>query len=116
MRAVAILLLALTACFPHDAHKQTLAKYAEGAALVTGIGLEYAANSQADCDAMKVTGAGGGGSCQLAGAVVGDAGVVLMLAGMVGFIVTVSTAEDAAPQPAITAQKPVLAPKAPALR
>lgn len=113
MRAVAIL-LALSACFPHDAHKQTLAKYAEGAAIVTGIGLQYAVNSQADCDAQKVTGAGGGGSCQLTGAVVGDLGVGLILAGLVGFIVTVSTSEDAAPQPAIAVQRPPLAPKAPA--
>ena len=115
MRAVAIL-LALSACFPHDAHKQTLAKYAEGAAIVSGIALEFAANSQADCDADRVTGAGGGGNCQLTGAIVGDAGVTLLLAGLVGFIVTVSTAEDAAQQPAIAVQRPPLAPKAPALR
>jgi hypothetical protein len=113
MRAVAIL-LALSACFPHDAHKQTLAKYAEGAAIVAGIGLQYAVNSQADCDAQKVTG-GGGGGCQLTGAIVGDAGVALILGGLVGFIVTVSTAEDAAQQPAIAVQRPPLAPKAPAL-
>jgi hypothetical protein len=115
MRAVAIL-LALSACFPHDAHKQTLAKYSEGAALVSGIALELAANSQADCDADRVTGAGGGGSCQLTGAIVGDAGVALILAGLVGFIVTVSTAEDAAQQPAIVVQQPALASKIPALR
>jgi hypothetical protein len=114
MRAVAIL-LALSACFPHDAHKQTLAKYAEGAALVTGIAMQYAVNSQADCDADKVTGAGAGGSCQLTGAVLGDVGVGLILAGLVGFVVTVSTAEDAAPQPAIADQRPPLATKAPAL-
>lgn len=38
-----------------------------------------------------------------------------MLAALVGFIVTVSTAEDDAPQPAITVQKPVPLVKAPAL-
>ena len=113
MRAVAIL-LALSACFPHDAHRRTLAKYAEGAALVTGVALEYAANSQADCDQMKVAGMPDGG-CGLQGAVIGDAGVGLILAGLVGFIVTVSTSEEAAPQPAITVQKPAVATKAPAL-
>jgi len=113
MRAVAIL-LALSACFPHDAHKRTLAKYVEGAALVTGVALEYAANSQADCDQMKVAGMPDG-SCGLKGAVIGDAGVGLMLAGLIGFIVTVSTGEEDAPQPAITVQKPVVGTKAPAL-
>ena len=41
IRGVAIL-LALSACFPHDAHKQTHAQYSEGAALVSGIALEFA--------------------------------------------------------------------------
>ncbi len=113
MRAAAIL-LALSACFPHDAHKQTLAKYAEGAALVTGVALEYAANSQADCDQMKVAGMADG-SCGIKGTVVGDVGVGLILAGLVGFIVTVSTAEEDAPQPAITVQKPAPLAKAPAV-
>ena len=113
MRAVAIL-LALSACYPHNVHKRTLAKYSEGAAILTGIALEYAANSEADCDQMKVTGAPDG-SCGLKGAVIGDAGVGLILAGLVGFIVTVSTSEEDAPQPAITVQKPLDTQKAPAL-
>ena len=113
MRALAIL-LALSACYPHDVHKRTLAKYAEGASLLTGIALEYAANSQADCDQMKVAGMPDG-NCGIKGAVIGDVGVGLMLAGLVGFIVTVSTSEEDAPQPAITVQKPVVTQKAPAL-
>ena len=113
MRALAIL-LALSACYPHDVHKRTLAKYAEGASLVTGIALEFAANSQADCDQMKVAGMADG-NCGIKGAVLGDLGVGMMLAGLVGFIVTVSTSEEDAPQPAITVQKPVDATKAPAL-
>jgi len=114
MRAVAIL-LAVSACFPHDAHKRTLAKYAEGAALIAGIGLEYAANSQADCDQMKVAGMPDG-NCGLKGTAIGDVGVGLILAGLVGFIVTVSTSEEDAPQPAITVQKAAVTPKVPALR
>src|SRR5690242_6092886 len=109
MRALAIL-LALSACYPHNAHKRTLAKYSEGAALVTGIALEFAANSEADCDQAKVAGMADG-NCGVKGAVIGDAGVGLMLAGLIGFIVTVSTSEEDAPQPAITVQKPVLNPK-----
>jgi len=119
MRAIAILVsLSLIGCFPHDAHKRTLAKYAEGGALLAGIGLEYAANSQADCDQMKVAGMADG-SCGTKGAVIGDLGVGLMLAGLVGFIVTVSTSEEDSPPPPVTTttvQKPMDAVKAPALR
>lgn len=97
MRAAALLVSAslIAGCFPHDAHKRTIAQIVEGGTLVAGVGMEYFANSQADCDQSKqMTGDIGGGTCSGAGQAIGSVGVALILAGLVGFIVTVSGAED----------------------
>jgi len=96
MRAVALLVSAslLAACFPHDAHKRTIAQLVEGGTLVAGVGMEYFANTQADCDQMKQLNGGLGGSCGGVSQTIGSVGVGLILAGLVGFIVTVSGAED----------------------
>jgi hypothetical protein len=94
MRAVAILALtSLLGCFPHNHKARTYAKYGEGGALVSGVVLEFLANSGADCDQM----AGplqSSSSCHTRATVIGDLGVALMLGGMLGFVATVSTAED----------------------
>lgn len=93
MRAVALLAsLQLLGCFPHDAHKRTIAQLVEGGTLAAGVGMEYFSNTQADCDLMKQEGMGG--DCSGVGKSLGSIGVGFILAGLVGFIVTVSSAED----------------------
>ncbi len=97
MRAVALLVSAslLAGCFPHDAHKRTISQIVEGGVIATGVGMEYFANTQADCDQSKqMTGGLGGTACTGAGQAIGSVGVALILAGLVGFIVTISGAED----------------------
>ena len=105
MKAVATLLcLGLIAgCFPHDAHKRTFAKLGEGAVIATGIGIELATNTSADCDSsMKVAGVPNSG-CRTTSSAMGNLGLGLILAGVLGFVATVSTEEDdkanAPPQP-----------------
>jgi hypothetical protein len=94
MRAVAILALtSLLGCFPHNHKARTYAKYSEGGALVAGVGLEFLVNSGADCDQM----AGplqSASSCHTRATMLGDLGVALILSGLLGFVATVSTAED----------------------
>lgn len=93
MRLVALLAsLQLLGCFPHDAHRRTIAQLVEGGVLVSGIGMEYFANTKADCDEMMQT--GNMGTCSGAGQAIGNVGVGLILAGLVGFIVTISGAVD----------------------
>ena len=89
---VAILSL-LGGCFPHDAHKRTLAQLIEGGTLVAGVGMGYFANSQADCDQQKqmgMTPSKCGGFAQTLDSV----SVAFILAGLVGFVATITTAED----------------------
>ena len=94
MRAVALLVIAsLVGCFPHDAHKRTIAQLVEGGTLVAGVGMGYFANSQADCDQEKQMGmppSKCGGFAQTLDSV----SVAFILAGLVGFIATITTAED----------------------
>jgi hypothetical protein len=93
MRAVALLAsLQLIGCFPHDAHKRTLAQLVEGGTLAAGIGMEYFSNNQADCDLMKQEGTSG--NCGGFGRSLDSIGMGFILAGLVGFIVTISSAED----------------------
>jgi hypothetical protein len=97
MRAVALLLsVSLLGCFPHNAHHRTIAKLAEGGSLLAGIGLEAFVNTGADCDMMALPGMPNPG-CHTKATVVGDIGVALILAGLLGFVATVSTAEDEKP-------------------
>ena len=64
MRAVALLVIAsLVGCFPHNAHKRTIAQLVEGGVLASGIGMEYFANTSADCDQARQMTGGVGGSC-----------------------------------------------------
>jgi len=96
MRAVALLVIAsLLGCFPHNAHKRTIAQLVEGGVLVSGIGMEYFANTQADCDqSTQMTGGVAGTKCGGLSQSIGSVGVGLILAGLVGFVVTISGAED----------------------
>jgi hypothetical protein len=96
MRAVALLVITaqLAGCFPHNAHKRTIAQLVEGGVLATGIGMEYFANTTADCDQMKQETGNLNSSCGGVTQSIGSVGVGLILAGLVGFIVTISGAQD----------------------
>lgn len=107
MRAVALTLsIALFGgCFNNPQHR-TLAKVGEGVAIVAGIALLAFANTSADCSE------GGLGSmpnedCENRASLISSVGLGLILVGMVGFVVTVSTSPD---DDATTA--PVTSPKA----
>lgn len=108
MRAAVALALSLTlatgACFPNNPRYQTYAKVGEGASMLAGIGLLLAVNTGADCDKMKDVG-GADDSCKTRATVLGDVGLALILVGLVGFIATVSTAEDAKPTPTTVTPK-----------
>jgi len=95
MRAAAFvaIIAVLGGCFPHNEHRRTIAQLIEGGTLGVGVGMEYFANTEADCDQMKQMGQPAG-SCSGVTQAIGSVGVVLILAGLVGFIATVSTAED----------------------
>ncbi len=84
-------------CFPHDPRARTTAKLVEGGSILAGIGMNFLVNSEADCDAMAMPGVMD--NCKTKGAVLGDLGFALILAGVVGFIATVSTADDDKPTP-----------------
>lgn len=86
--------VSLAACFPNSAKHRTYAKVAEGGALVGGIAMLAVVNTGADCDNMQDTGDG----CRADASVLGTVGLGLILAGMVGFIATVSTSPDDKPE------------------
>lgn len=99
MRIVAFVVsLSMLGCFPNSPQKRTYAKWTEGGMIAAGIALNFVVNSEADCDAMAPT-PGTTSSCKTNGAVLGDVGFGLILAGLVGFIATISTAEDDKPTP-----------------
>ena len=91
--AVAVALsLTLSACFPNSAKHRTYAKIGEGAALASGIGILYVANSGADCDQSRMVGEDS--SCRSNASIIGTVGLGLILAGLTGFIATISTSPD----------------------
>jgi len=120
---VALLLsLSLAACFPNSAKKRTYAKLGEGAALASGIGLLYFSNTGADCDKMRGIGEDAGG-CRANAQVIGTVGLSLVIAGLAGFIATVSTSPEDKPESPANTLEPVpvtktttLTPSAPAAK
>jgi len=96
MRVAVALVLSLTvmsgACFPNNPRHQTYAKIAEGGALLAGIGLLFVVNTGADC-APEVSGMPDT-ACEDKAALLGNIGLGLVLTGLIGFIVTVSTSGD----------------------
>jgi hypothetical protein len=124
MRAVSLVLalsLVNVGCFPHNKGARRIAQISEGAMTIAGIILESQLRTGADCDSML------GSSqaiqdCHNHNTLFGSVGVALMLGGLLGFVVTVSTAkEDPVPpkidikaEPKPTEDKPKLtAPIAP---
>lgn len=90
MRPVALLLsISLLGCFANPRHR-TYAQVAEGVAIVGGIVLLAAVNTGADCE----DGFTPDQDCEDRSRLVSNLGLGLILAGMIGFIVTVSTAPD----------------------
>jgi len=97
MRAVALALaLTTTACFPHNARHRTYAKLGEGAALATGIVMLFFVNSGADCDQMRTPGLPAE-DCKSDAKLLSGVGLGLIIAGLTGFIATVSTTPDDKP-------------------
>lgn len=95
--AVAVALtLTLSGCFPNSAKHRTYAKIGEGAALASGIAILYVANTGADCDQMRMVGEDS--SCRTNASIIGTVGLGLILAGLGGFIATVSTSPDDKPE------------------
>lgn len=101
--AVALLVsVSMLGCFPHNAKHRTYAKYAEGGALVGGIVISAIGNTGADCDQMEMLG-GADTNCKRNAQILSTVGVALILGGLLGFVATVSTAEDDDSKPVVTA-------------
>lgn len=94
--AVALLcsVAVLTGCFPNNPQHRTYAKYAEGTALIAGIAVSAFANTGADCDAMEEPGPNVENNCRTKAKWLGTLGLALILGGLLGFVATISTAED----------------------
>jgi hypothetical protein len=86
--------MTVAGCFPHDPHKRTIAKIAEGGSLVTGIAISAFANTGADCDTNNTMPGHDPSDCRTTAKWLSTLGVTLILAGLLGFVATVSTAED----------------------
>ncbi len=123
MRAAVALLvsLSLTAgCFPHNEKHRTYAKIGEGSALVAGILISALSNTGADCDEKRAPGTEIT-DCRSNAHILSTVGVVLILGGLLGFVATVSTAEDedktstkTQQVPAVVVPEPTAATPAPA--
>src|SRR5262245_42634148 len=119
--AVAVVLslsLSLAACFPDNPGARRIAKIGAGAAIVGGIALLYFTNTNADCDMMAKPGTPND-DCKRNSDVANIVGFGLIMAGLVGFIATVSTEpDDDKPRPApptpTVAPTPAPPPAAPA--
>lgn len=99
MRAAVALLvsISLLGCFPHNPKARTYAKAGEGVAILAGIAISAFANTTADCDVDNMPGVDDSG-CRSQAKWLSTAGVVLIVGGLLGFVATVSTAEEEAKQ------------------
>ncbi len=83
----------LLGCFPHNARNRTIAEIVEGGLAISGVIVEGVIQSGADCNTTHAPGEPAM-SCAQTASTAGSIGVALLLAGVVGFIATISTAED----------------------
>lgn len=83
------------ACFPDNARHRTIAKITEGGFVVGGIALLAVVNTGADCkpDVAGMPDV----KCEDRAQLVGSIGLAMILAGLIGFITTVSTSPDDKP-------------------
>ncbi len=104
MKVVALLLATtlFAGCFPNSAKHRTYAKIGEGAAIATGIAMLYTVNTGADCDQMRDVSDETSSGCRGNADILGSVGLGLIIAGMSGFIATVSTSPDDEDKPANT--------------
>jgi hypothetical protein len=93
--AVALMLVSslIAGCFPHNSRNRTIAEIVEGGLAVSGVVVEAFVQSGADCDMTSAPGAPPV-QCKQDASVGGGIGVALILAGVLGFVATISTAED----------------------
>lgn len=98
----------LAGCFPHSARNRTIAEITEGAVAVTGVVIEGFVQSGADCDMNAHAPGEPPVMCKQDASVAGGIGVALILAGIVGFIATISAAEDddSKPKPIVIKAQP----------
>ena len=97
MRSAVALVLAssLTAgCFPHSRRNTTISEIIEGGIAVSGVVVEGFVQSGADCNEMVTAPGAPKSMCASNASTAGGIGVVLILAGVVGFIATISAFED----------------------
>jgi hypothetical protein len=99
MRSITLVLVLglLGGCF-HDARQRRYAKFGEGAAIAGGIVMLSFAGTGADCTAGPA-GRDAYDDCRFRATVVGDVGLGLILAGLLGFMVTAATGPDEPPPP-----------------
>ncbi len=118
MRAAVVLVITVSllagACFPHNAKHRMYAQLGEGVTLAGGITMLFFVNSGADCDMTSAPGGQPDDSCKTKASVLGDIGLGLILVGLIGFIATVSTADEDKPAPVIVVPKPAAPAPAPA--
>ncbi len=117
MRAAlsSLLITTLTAggCYLENPRHRTIAKVSEGTVALGGIALLAVVNSGADC--MTDIPGMPDQDCESRAALLGNLGLGLLLAGLAGFIVTVSTSpEDDPDQPAATTPAATVTPPTPA--
>jgi hypothetical protein len=92
--AVALIVsISLLGCFPHNPKARTYAKIGEGTAILGGIAISAFANTGADCDRMAMPGIDNS-DCKSQAQWLSTLGVALIVGGLLGFVATVSTAED----------------------
>jgi len=100
--------VSLLACFPHNHKARLYAELGEGAALVGGIAVAAVAGTSADCDEMAMPGIDVS-ACRNRATVLGGVGVALIVAGLLGFVATISTAEE--DKPTVDVKAPPKAPE-----
>lgn len=94
-----LLSVSLLGCFPHNPKARTYAKIAEGSAIAAGIAIAALQNTSADCDERKMIGIDNSG-CHTTAKWLTTTSVVLIVGGLLGFVATVSTAEEPKAPPA----------------
>lgn len=97
--------LLMGACFPDNEKHRTIAKITEGGFVIGGVAMLAVVNTSADCkpDVAGMPDV----ACEDRAQLVSSIGLAMILAGLIGFITTVSTSPDDKPD------SPSTAPEAP---